>query len=100
MAEKYSAPPTPIDFAASKTSVRDKALVEQMEAFYKTASPAAEVYEWSEEDKASKMEQIEDAKGRLAFTQEKIEETEAQLEFMKSNSCTAFSSFPGFTSII
>lgn len=85
MAEKYAAPPTPVDFAASKSSVRDKALVEQMEAFYKSAAPAPEVYEWSEEDKSSKMEQMEDAKGRLAFTQEMIVDTEAELEFMKSN---------------
>ncbi len=85
MAEKYSAPPSPIDFSASKSSVRDKALVEAFESFYKSVSPAAEVYVWSEADKADKMQQIEDAKGRLAFTKEMIEETEAELEFMRSN---------------
>ncbi len=88
MAEKYSAPPTPIDFAAAKDSVRDKSLVEGFEAFYTSSAPAAEVYEWSSEDKADKLEQIEDAKGRLAFTQEMIEETESELAFMKENRTT------------
>ena len=88
MAEKYSAPPTPVDFAGAKDSVRDKSLVEGLEAFYSSTSPAAEVYEWSAEDKADKLQQIEDAKGRLAFTQEMIEETEAELAFMKENTTT------------
>mmetsp|Transcript_14504 Transcript_14504/g.18319 ORF Transcript_14504/g.18319 Transcript_14504/m.18319 type:complete len:168 (-) Transcript_14504:295-798(-) len=88
MAEKYSAPPTPVDFASAKSSVRDKALVEAFESFYASASPAAEVYEWSADDKADKAQQIEDAKGRLAFTLEMIEETEAELEFMKANRTT------------
>lgn len=88
MAEKYSAPPAPIDFAKHKTTVRDVSIVESLEAFYKTASPAAETYEWSAEERADKLNQIEEAKGRLAFTQEMIEETEAELEFMKSNRTT------------
>ena len=85
MAEKYSSPPTPIDFTSSKSTVRDKALIENFEQFYKSATPQSEVYEWSAEDKADKLSQIEEAKGRLAFTLEMIEETEAELEFMKNN---------------
>jgi len=85
MAEKYSAPPTPIDFASAKSSVRDKTLIDNLEAFYTSSSPDAEVYEWSADEKAAKLEQIEEAKGRLAFTQEMIEETDAELDFMKTN---------------
>ena len=85
MAEKYAAPPSAINFAAAKEAVRDKDLVANFESFYASTSPPAEVYEWSSEDKADKAQQIEDAKGRLAFTLEMIEETEAELEFMKSN---------------
>ena len=88
MAEKYSAPPSAIDFTSYKSSVRDTSLVESLEAFYKSAKPDPLVYEWSAEDKAKKMQQIEEAKGRLAFTQEMIEETEAELEFMRANRTT------------
>mmetsp|Transcript_1625 Transcript_1625/g.2310 ORF Transcript_1625/g.2310 Transcript_1625/m.2310 type:complete len:166 (+) Transcript_1625:61-558(+) len=88
MAEKYAAPPTPIDFAAAKDSVRDKAIIDSLEKFYSSSSPPTEVYEWSTEDKADKAQQIEDAKGRLAFTKEMIEDTERELEFMKSNRTT------------
>ena len=88
MAEKYSAPPADIDFAGYKKSVRDASLVETLEGFYKAASPAPETYEWSAEDKAEKLKQIDEAKGRLAFTQEMIEETEAELAFMRDNRTT------------
>jgi hypothetical protein len=88
MAEKYAAPPAVIDFSGFKTSVRDTSLVESLEAFYKASNPAAETYEWKAEEKAEKLSQIEEAKGRLAFTQEMIEETEAELEFMKANRTT------------
>ena len=88
MAEKYSAPPTPIDFARAKSAVRDKALVEALEKLYSSSSPPAQVYEWSAEDKADKAKQIEDAKGRLAFTQEMIDETEKELAFMKRTKTT------------
>lgn len=88
MAETYSAPPAAIDFAGIKSVVRDTSLVGDLEAFYKTAKPAAETYEWSPEDRAEKLKQIDEAKGRLAFTQEMIEETEAELAFMKANRTT------------
>ncbi len=88
MAEKYSAAPEKIDFAGYKAAVRDQSIVDSLEAFYATAKPAPEVYEWSAEDKADKQNQIEEAKGRMAFTQEMIEETEMELEFMKANRTT------------
>ena len=88
MAEKYSAPPTPVDFSTAKESVRDKALVEALEAFYTSYTPEPEVHEWSADDKADKAQQIEDAKGRLAFTQEMIDETEKEIAFMQENKTT------------
>lgn len=62
MADKYSAAPSPIDFATAKKSIRDKALVDGLEQFAKSFTPPAETYEWSEDDKASKLQLIEDAK--------------------------------------
>lgn len=88
MAEKYASAPPAINFASYKSSVRDTSLVSSLESFYAANTPAAEVYEWAAEDKADKLRQIEEAKGRLAFTQEMIEETEAELEFMRANMTT------------
>lgn len=88
MAEKYSAPPAPIDFASAKSAVRDKALVESLENLYSSFTPPAETYQWCDDDKAVKAQQIEDAKGRLAFTLEMIEESEQELEFMKNTKTT------------
>jgi|EP00979_Chaetoceros_neogracilis_P002708 hypothetical protein len=88
MAEKYAAPPAAVDFVTFKSTVRDTSLVDTLEAFYKVSNPAPETYEWKAEEKAEKLKQMEEAKGRLAFTQEMIEETEAELEFMKANRTT------------
>ena len=88
MAEKYSSPPAPVDFASAKSAVRDTALVESLEKLYSSNTPPPETYEWSADDKADKAQQIEDAKGRLAFTQEMIDETEKELAFMKANKTT------------
>ena len=52
---------------------------------YKSNKPPSETYEWSAEDQADKAKQIEDAKGRQAFTQEMIEDTEKELVFMRQN---------------
>jgi len=87
LAEKYAAPPTPIDFA-SYGNVRDKSLVETLESFYKTFEPKAETYEWCADDKADKLQQIEDAKEQLSFTQDMLDETEQELTFMRDNRTT------------
>ena len=84
-AEKYNAPPASIDFAKAKSAVRDTALVDALEAMYKSNKPPVESYEWSADDQADKAKQIEDAKGRLAFTQDMIEDTEKELVFMRQN---------------
>jgi hypothetical protein len=85
MAEKYSAPPPPIDFAAAKKSVRDVPLVEALEAFYSSSSPPPLKYEWSAEDQATKAQLIEDAKAGLAFTQEMIQDCEMEIAFLRMN---------------
>merc|ERR1719491_479954 len=84
LAERYAAPPLPIDFK-SYADCRDKALVDTLEAFYKGFQPEAEVHEWDAGDKADKMQQIEDAKEQLSFTQEMLDETEVELAFMRDN---------------
>lgn len=88
MAEKYSAPPAPIDFAAAKKSVRDTALVDALESLYKSSSPPPETYVWSEEDQANKAQLIDDAKAGLAFTEEMIEDTQKEIEFLSVNRTT------------
>mmetsp|Transcript_31829 Transcript_31829/g.65015 ORF Transcript_31829/g.65015 Transcript_31829/m.65015 type:complete len:172 (-) Transcript_31829:139-654(-) len=85
LAEKYSAPPSAIEFASAKDAVRDKALVEALEELYSSNTPPPETYEWSAEDRADKLQQIEDAKGRLAFNEEMIEDTHKELVFMRHN---------------
>ena len=88
MAEKYSGPPTPIDFASVKSSVCDTVLVEALEKLYSSSTPPAEVYEWTEEDKAARQAAIEDAEKEEEFNQEMIEDTKKEIEFLKANMTT------------
>lgn len=88
MAEKYAAPPSPIDFASAKKSVRDVSLVDALEKMYKSSSPPAQTYEWSADDQAAKAQLIEDAKAGLAFTQEMIEDTKAEIAYLRLNKTT------------
>ena len=85
MATKYAAPPTPIDFATAKKSIRDTSLVESLEKLYSTSKPAPLTYEWSSEDRASKAQLIEDAKAGLAFTQEMIDDTTREIAYLRVN---------------
>lgn len=82
MAAKYSAPPAAIDFESTKKTVRDKQLVEALEKFYKSAKPPPKTYEWSAEEKADTLRQIEEAQSREAFTAELIEDTEREIAFL------------------
>ncbi|KAL7554066.1 hypothetical protein ACHAWF_017455 [Thalassiosira exigua] len=88
MADKYSAPPGPIDFASAKASVRDVALVDALEKLYTSSSPPPETYEWSADDQAKKAQLIEDAKASLAFTQEMIDDTQKEIAFLRVNKTT------------
>lgn len=88
MAEKYAAPPSPIDFAAAKKSVRDVALVDALEKLYSSSSPPPETYEWSAEDKAAKDKLIAEAVEGQAFNQEMIEDTEREIAFLRTHRTT------------
>eukprot|EP00580_Thalassiosira_gravida_P002823 CAMPEP_0201603676 /NCGR_PEP_ID=MMETSP0492-20130828/4043_1 /ASSEMBLY_ACC=CAM_ASM_000837 /TAXON_ID=420259 /ORGANISM="Thalassiosira gravida, Strain GMp14c1" /LENGTH=168 /DNA_ID=CAMNT_0048067505 /DNA_START=86 /DNA_END=592 /DNA_ORIENTATION=+ len=92
MAEKYSAPPGPIDFSTAKSSVRDVALVDALESLYKSASPPAITYEWSSEEQAKKAELIKGAEAGLAFNQEMIDDTEKEIALLRTNRTTHDSS--------
>ena len=87
-AEKYSAPPAPIDFAAAKESVRDKELVEFFEAFYNTAEIPPETHEWDKEDKDFKLAHFEQVKEQAAVYAELKEDTLKEIEFLKSTKTT------------
>eukprot|EP00571_Detonula_confervacea_P017824 CAMPEP_0172297680 /NCGR_PEP_ID=MMETSP1058-20130122/604_1 /TAXON_ID=83371 /ORGANISM="Detonula confervacea, Strain CCMP 353" /LENGTH=169 /DNA_ID=CAMNT_0013006855 /DNA_START=46 /DNA_END=555 /DNA_ORIENTATION=- len=88
MAQKYAAPPAPIDFASSKKTIRDAALVDAIEKMYTSSSPPAQTYEWSTEDQSTKAQLIEDAKAGLAFTQEMIEDTQREILYLRENKTT------------
>jgi len=99
MATKYAAAPAPVDFATSKKSVRDTALVEALEKMYTSSSPPKQTYEWSVEDQASKAQLIEDAKAGLAFTQEMIEDTEREIDYLRANKTTRDTSTNDFKEV-
>lgn len=88
MSEKYSKPPTPIDFASAKSSIRDTALVDSLESFYKTASPPPEVFEKPEGADEERAKYLEMFKESEAFDQELKEGVKAELDFMKNNRTT------------
>lgn len=88
MAEKYSGPPTPINFATAKKSVRDVALVDNLEKLYNSSKPSPLTYEWAKDDQDAKLQLIEDAKQELAFTQEMIEDTQKEIAFLRVNKTT------------
>ena len=88
-AEKYKAPPTAIDFAGAKSSVRDTEMVDMLEAFYKTAKPAPETHEWDPEDKAFKTQHFEQVKEQAAVYAELKEDLLKEIEFQKSTRTTA-----------
>jgi hypothetical protein len=88
-AEKYKSPPGPIDFAAAKSSVRDKELVEFMETFYKSAKLPAETYEWDAEDKKFKLDHMEQVKEQAVVYAELKADTLKEIEFLKSTRTSA-----------
>ena len=88
MAEKYSAPPAPIDFTAHKAQIRDQTLSSNLEALYKSATVPPEVYEWSQEDQAKRQEALEDAKNTVEQTLQDIKDTEEEILFLKANRTT------------
>mmetsp|Transcript_12579 Transcript_12579/g.25961 ORF Transcript_12579/g.25961 Transcript_12579/m.25961 type:complete len:173 (-) Transcript_12579:142-660(-) len=87
-AEKYAAPPGPVDFASAKEAVRDKELVEFMEAFYKSAEIPPETHEWDKEEKDFKLAHFEQVKEQAAVYAELKEDTIKEIEFLKSTKTT------------
>lgn len=88
MAQKYSAPPTPIDFSAVKASVRDKELVETLETFYATAKAPPQLVEWTAEEQAMCQMKIDEAKDDVALYNELIADTEREIQYLKDNMTT------------
>jgi hypothetical protein len=88
MAEKYNSPPSAIDFAGAKSKVKGTDLVDSLEKFYSSASPPAETYEWSEEDKAGKASLIEAAKVDRTKAQEDVAYYKERLAVLKANRTT------------
>lgn len=88
MEAKYSAAPTPIDFASAKDAVRDKELVGFMEAFYSSAEIPPETHEWDAEDKAFKLAHFEQVKEQATVYAELKEDTLKEIEFLKSTKTT------------
>lgn len=88
-AEKYKAPPAAVDFASAKESIRDKELVDMVEAFYKSASPPAEVHEWDADDQKMKEEHFAQVKEQAAFYADLKEDLVKEIEFQKATRTTA-----------
>lgn len=87
-AEKYSAPPGPIDFKSVKKSVRDTELIDFMESFYKTAEVPPETHEWDPTDKEFKLAHFDQVKEQAAVYAELKEDTVKEIEFLKSTKTT------------
>jgi ATP synthase D chain, mitochondrial (ATP5H) len=88
MAEKYAAPPAPVDFSHAKKTIRDKVLVDNLEAFYKTASPKPEIFTQPpgvEEERKKVLAMFVESE---AFDQELKVGVKAELDFMKGNRTT------------
>lgn len=88
MAEKYKAPPGPVDFASAKKTVRDKELVSMLEAFYKGNKPPPEVHVMPEEERIKSKENIAYLKELDAVHKEFIPVLENEIAFVQSNRTT------------
>jgi hypothetical protein len=89
LAEKYKAAPSAVDFSSTKDAVRDKELVDMMEAFYKTAKPPAEVDEWDKEDKEFKLKYFEQVKEQAAFYADLKDDLQKEIAYQQTNRMTA-----------
>ena len=87
-AETYKDPPTPVDFSAAKSSVRDKELIDTLEQFYKSAKVPAETFEWDAADKQAKEAHFATVKEQAAFYAELKEDLIREIQFQKSTRTT------------
>ena len=88
-AETYKTAPGPIDFAATKSKVRDQELVSMLENFYKSNQPPAETHEWAAEEQEQMDYHLQFLKELDAFNKEALPVLEKELEFQKSNRTTS-----------
>ena len=88
-AETYKSAPGPIDFAKTKSKVRDQDLVKILEDFYKANKPPPETHEWPAEDKQQMEYHLQFLKELDAFHKEALPVLEKELEFQKSNRTTS-----------
>eukprot|EP00934_Nitzschia_sp_Nitz4_P002059 Nitzschia sp. Nitz4//scaffold9_size221794//62340//63220//NITZ4_001336-RA/size221794-snap-gene-0.180-mRNA-1//-1//CDS//3329560971//2059//frame0 len=88
-AEKYKAAPGAVDFASTKSAVRDTEMVDMLESFYKSAELAPETYEWDAEDKAFKEAHFEQVKEQAAVYAELKDDLIKEIEFQKATKTTA-----------
>eukprot|EP00527_Entomoneis_sp_CCMP2396_P006644 CAMPEP_0198146084 /NCGR_PEP_ID=MMETSP1443-20131203/27283_1 /TAXON_ID=186043 /ORGANISM="Entomoneis sp., Strain CCMP2396" /LENGTH=183 /DNA_ID=CAMNT_0043809919 /DNA_START=38 /DNA_END=589 /DNA_ORIENTATION=- len=82
-AKKYASPPGAVDFASAKSTVRDKALVEVLEAFYKANQPPAETFELSAEEQEKMEHHLAFLRDQAAFNDESLPVLKKELEFWK-----------------
>jgi hypothetical protein len=83
--EKYKAPPGPVDFSAAKASIRDKELVDGLEAFYKANKPPPETHEFPEEELKGTEEKIAYLTELDALHKEFLPVLEKEIEFQMNN---------------
>jgi hypothetical protein len=84
-AEKYKSPPAAVDFSGAKTSIRDKELVDTLEAFYKSSTPPAEAHGFPEEELQSTEQKIAYLTELDALNKEFLPVLEKEIEFQKNN---------------
>jgi hypothetical protein len=87
-ADKYKSAPAPVDFAGAKKTIRDQALVAELESFYKSAKVPAETYEWDAEDKAFKEQHLAQVKEQAAFYAELKADLAKEINFQKATRTT------------
>merc|ERR1719414_450700 len=88
MAEKYAQPPPPVDFASAKSKIKDAALVDALESFYKANKPPPETYTRPAVDEAEQAETLAIFEQSGAFDSELKAVVANEIEFMKENRTT------------
>lgn len=88
MFEQYQSPPTPIDFAAAKKSVRDSALVADLEAFYTANRAPAETHTLPESDVQNSVETVAYLTELDALHQELLPVLETEIDFFTTTRTT------------
>jgi hypothetical protein len=86
--EKYQHPPSPIDFATPKGTIRDKELVSTLEAFYTTNQPPVKSYAMPVEELTATEERITYLKELHAVHEEFLPILEKEIDFQVNNRTT------------